>query len=161
MANIINNRSELLFLYEIENANPNGDPLNEKRPRFDTEDSKALVSDVRLKRTIRDYWYEYKGYDGTGEKDIFVSKRLENGDWSQPKPIGKPINTKLDDESPFIHPDGQTLYFMSKGNFNSHCVPLIRMSTAARFCKKGIISIALLACPFPVPCIAYKIFIII
>ena len=72
MANIINNRSELLFLYEIENANPNGDPLNENRPRFDTEDSKALVSDVRLKRTIRDYWYEYKGYDGTGEKDIFV-----------------------------------------------------------------------------------------
>ena len=72
MADNIKNRSELLFLYEIENANPNGDPLSENRPRFDNEDSKALVSDVRLKRTIRDYWYEYKGYDGTSEKDIFV-----------------------------------------------------------------------------------------
>lgn len=72
MNNTINNRTELLFLYEIENANPNGDPLNENRPRFDTEDSRAIVSDVRLKRTIRDYWFAYKGYNGSGDKDIFV-----------------------------------------------------------------------------------------
>ncbi len=72
MNNIINKRTELLFLYETENANPNGDPLNENRPRFDLSDSRAIVSDVRLKRTIRDYWFEYEGYDGTGEKDIFV-----------------------------------------------------------------------------------------
>jgi len=68
----IKNRTELLFLYEIENANPNGDPLNENRPRFDSEDSRAIVSDVRLKRTIRDYWFEYKGHNGTNGKDIFV-----------------------------------------------------------------------------------------
>lgn len=69
---IIKNRTELLFLYEIENANPNGDPLNENRPRFDSEDSRAIVSDVRLKRTIRDFWFEYKGHNGSGDKDIFV-----------------------------------------------------------------------------------------
>jgi CRISPR-associated protein Csh2 len=68
----IKNRSEILFLYEIENANPNGDPLNENRPRFDSEENKVLVSDVRLKRTIRDYWFEYKGYNGSNGKDIFV-----------------------------------------------------------------------------------------
>jgi len=73
MSTTITNRSELLFLYDIENANPNGDPLNENRPRFDTESSTILVSDVRLKRTIRDYWFEYKGYNGQGDKqDIFV-----------------------------------------------------------------------------------------
>ena len=73
MSEIISNRSELLFLYDIENANPNGDPLNENRPRFDTESSTILVSDVRLKRTIRDYWFEYKGYNGQGEnQDVFV-----------------------------------------------------------------------------------------
>jgi CRISPR-associated protein Csh2 len=73
MSEIISNRSELLFLYDIENANPNGDPLNENRPRFDTESSTILVSDVRLKRTIRDYWFEYKGYNGRGDnQDIFV-----------------------------------------------------------------------------------------
>lgn len=73
MSKLVSNRSELLFLYDIENGNPNGDPLNENRPRFDTESSTILVSDVRLKRTIRDYWYEYKGFNGHGEnQDIFV-----------------------------------------------------------------------------------------
>lgn len=73
MSKIISNRSELLFLYDIENANPNGDPLNENRPRFDTENSTILVTDVRLKRTIRDYWYEYKNFNGQGEnQDVFV-----------------------------------------------------------------------------------------
>lgn len=72
MENLVKNRSELLFLYEIENANPNGDPFNENRPRFDNEDSTVIVSDVRLKRTIRDYWYEYKGYNGKNGNDIFV-----------------------------------------------------------------------------------------
>lgn len=72
MAETIKNRSELLFLYEIENANPNGDPLNENRPRFDAENSTVIVSDVRLKRTIRDYWFEYKGFNGSNGKDIFV-----------------------------------------------------------------------------------------
>lgn len=72
MAQTIKNRSEILFLYEIENANPNGDPLNENRPRFDAENSTVIVSDVRLKRTIRDYWFEYKGFNGLDGKDIFV-----------------------------------------------------------------------------------------
>lgn len=72
MNQIIDKRSELLFLYDIENANPNGDPINENRPRFDTEDSTVLVTDVRLKRTIRDYWYENKGFNGKNGKDIFV-----------------------------------------------------------------------------------------
>lgn len=81
MSEIINNRSELLFLFDIENANPNGDPLNENRPRFDTESSTILVSDVRLKRTIRDYWFEYKGYNGQGDnQDVFVREtKYEDG----------------------------------------------------------------------------------
>lgn len=77
----ISNRSEILFLYEIENTNPNGDPFNENRPRFDLEDSRVLVSDVRLKRTIRDYWFEYNGFNGSDEKDIYAreTRYKENG----------------------------------------------------------------------------------
>ena len=70
--NIIKERSEILFLYEVENTNPNGDPLNENRPRYDEEEGRVLVSDVRLKRTIRDYWFNFKGYNGQDGKDIFV-----------------------------------------------------------------------------------------
>jgi len=83
MSDTIKNRSEILFLYEIENANPNGDPMNENRPRFDSEDGTALVSDVRIKRTIRDYWYEYKGFNGKEDKDIFVREtEYQDGDKS-------------------------------------------------------------------------------
>jgi CRISPR-associated protein Csh2 len=76
MSDILKNRTEILFLYDIENANPNGDPLNENRPRFDSETNTVLVSDVRLKRTIRDFWYEYKGFNGKDGKDIFVRETL-------------------------------------------------------------------------------------
>jgi len=78
MGKIIDKRSEILFLYDIENANPNGDPINENRPRFDTENSTVLVTDVRLKRSIRDYWYEYKGFNGKNGRDVFVRETTYN-----------------------------------------------------------------------------------
>lgn len=49
-------RREILFLYSVKDANPNGDPLNANHPRFDAETGRILVSDVRIKRTIRDQW---------------------------------------------------------------------------------------------------------
>jgi len=52
-------RTEILFVYDITDANPNGDPNDENRPRWDPDTGKAKVSDVRLKRTIRDYWHAY------------------------------------------------------------------------------------------------------
>ncbi|MEN4006114.1 MAG: type I-B CRISPR-associated protein Cas7/Csh2 [Methanobacteriaceae archaeon] len=60
------NRSELVFLYDVTYANPNGDPLDENKPRIDEETEINLVTDVRLKRTIRDYLYDFK------DQDIFV-----------------------------------------------------------------------------------------
>ncbi len=50
------NRREILFLYSVKDANPNGDPLNANHPRYDEDTGQIMVSDVRLKRTIRDQW---------------------------------------------------------------------------------------------------------
>jgi CRISPR-associated protein Csh2 len=50
------NRREILFLYTVKDANPNGDPLNENHPRYDEDTEQVLVSDVRIKRTVRDEW---------------------------------------------------------------------------------------------------------
>ncbi|AAD36864.1 CRISPR-associated protein Csh2 [Thermotoga maritima MSB8] len=61
--NPVKNRSEVLFIYDVKWANPNGDPLDENRPRFDEETSRLFVTDVRLKRTVRDYLAEC--YDET------------------------------------------------------------------------------------------------
>lgn len=49
-------RRELLFVYSVKDANPNGDPLNANHPRFDENSGQILVSDVRVKRTVRDQW---------------------------------------------------------------------------------------------------------
>src|SRR5438105_9091425 len=57
---VISKRSEILFVYDATDVNPNGDPNDENRPRMDTETSRAKVSDVRLKRTIRDYLHDYR-----------------------------------------------------------------------------------------------------
>jgi len=51
-----------------------------------------------------------------GGRDIWRSKRNEQGEWSNPVNLGPTINTTSDDESPFFHPDGKTLYFMSSGH---------------------------------------------
>lgn len=55
MGEIIKQNGEFFFLYDAKMANPNGDPDDENRPRMDTERERNLVSDVRLKRYIRDY----------------------------------------------------------------------------------------------------------
>ncbi len=51
-----------------------------------------------------------------GGNDLWVSYRQPDGRWGQPVNLGANINTEDDDQAPFIHPDGQTLYFMSKGH---------------------------------------------
>jgi outer membrane protein OmpA-like peptidoglycan-associated protein len=52
-----------------------------------------------------------------GGKDIFISKWNEKRKyWSEPLNLGNTINTKYDEEGVFIHPDGKTLYFSSKGH---------------------------------------------
>jgi len=60
---MIKNRSEILFLYDVRDANPNGDPLDENKPRIDEETGVNLVTDVRLKRTIRDYLYDFRNME--------------------------------------------------------------------------------------------------
>ncbi len=53
---------------------------------------------------------------GLGGKDIYKSFKLPNGKWGNPQNLGAKINTAQDDDCPFIHPDGKTLYFSSKGH---------------------------------------------
>jgi CRISPR-associated protein Csh2 len=67
----VKNRGEILFLYDLKDANPNGDPLDSNKPRIDEETSINIVTDVRLKRTIRDYLFEYK------EQEIFVREKAD------------------------------------------------------------------------------------
>lgn len=65
----IGSNSEILFVFDARMCNPNGDPDDENKPRMDYNRSRNLVSDVRLKRYIRDYLGDYYK-----DVSIFVSK---------------------------------------------------------------------------------------
>lgn len=76
----IRNNSDILFLYDAVNCNVNGDPDQENKPRMDYETKTALVSDVRIKRTIRDFLAE-KGYGifvrTLNDKKVTMDKMFE------------------------------------------------------------------------------------
>ena len=55
MSEVIKNRYEFVILFEVENGNPNGDPDAGNMPRIDPETNLGLVTDVCLKRKIRNY----------------------------------------------------------------------------------------------------------
>lgn len=53
---------------------------------------------------------------GFGGRDIYTSEKGENGEWGKAKNMGNVINTQYDEDAPFIHPDGVTLFFSSNGH---------------------------------------------
>lgn len=101
MAEVIQNRYEFVILFDVENGNPNGDPDAGNLPRIDPESGYGIVTDVCLKRKIRNYVEtvkeEEKGYKiyirqevplncsdneayeylGTNEKDIKDLKKKD------------------------------------------------------------------------------------
>ena len=73
--------NEILYLYDAKLTNPNGDPDEENRPRMDYEREMNLVSDLRLKRYIRDY-LSLKGHDifvrRVDDKAVTADKRIKD-----------------------------------------------------------------------------------
>lgn len=93
MNTTIENRSELIFLYDVKYANPNGDPMDMNRPRIDEDSMKCLVTDVRLKRTIRDYLdISFINFGKEGE-EIFIKEIIkEDGNTASVKDRVKEIS---------------------------------------------------------------------
>ncbi len=82
MSNIIENRYEFVYLFDVENGNPNGDPDAGNMPRIDPETSYGLVSDVCLKRKVRNFVEIVKSNNAPNkiyirEKAVLSSSRKE------------------------------------------------------------------------------------
>lgn len=87
-------RSEILFLYDNVDNNPNGDPVDSNKPRIDEETGINLVTDVRLKRTIRDFLHDYKNHE------IFIKEIRDDKDKVQDgKTRAKAFGSKKDEIS--------------------------------------------------------------
>lgn len=70
----LNNRYEFVLLYDVENGNPNGDPDAGNMPRIDPETGYGIVTDVCLKRKIRNYIELVKG--GEAPFKIYVTEGI-------------------------------------------------------------------------------------
>jgi CRISPR-associated protein Csd2 len=74
MSEMIKNRYEFVLLYDVENGNPNGDPDAGNMPRIDPETGYGIVTDVCLKRKVRNYVELVKG-DAPGFK-IYIKEGI-------------------------------------------------------------------------------------
>ena len=75
-SNAIDNRYEFVIFFDVENGNPNGDPDAGNMPRVDSETGHGIVTDVCLKRKIRNY-VELVKNDAPGNK-IFIKEVLND-----------------------------------------------------------------------------------
>ena len=76
--------------------------------------SSAWESQPSISADGRTLYFASNRSGGKGKMDIWKSTLDNSGNWSEPVNLEE-INTADDDSSPFIHPDGQTLYFASDG----------------------------------------------
>ena len=101
MSKILDKRYEFVLFFEVENGNPNGDPDAGNMPRIDPETSHGLVTDVCLKRKVRNYIDLIK--DGNAPYDIYVRENavLNNINLEAYKGLGiKPEPKKLPKDDP-------------------------------------------------------------
>jgi CRISPR-associated protein Csd2 len=104
MSEVIKNRYEFVLLYDVENGNPNGDPDMGNMPRVDPQTGYGIVTDVCLKRKIRDYVDIVKG--GTKGYDIYVRSGAVLNDQHKKAYAGTSVpeskKPKKDDEAKLI-----------------------------------------------------------
>jgi len=78
--------------------------------------TKSRETDASLSADGQTLFFTSDRKGGYGGLDIYMSRKLPTGAWGIPQNLGPNINTPYDEEGPFIHPDGVTLFFSSKGH---------------------------------------------
>ena len=112
MGQAIKNRYDFVFFFDVENGNPNGDPDAGNMPRIDPETGIGIVSDVCLKRKVRNYVDEVKGQDiateipqGSQGYKIYVQEKAVLNDRNKVayihldlSPVDKKLPKKIEDQ---------------------------------------------------------------
>lgn len=80
--------------------------------------SKWHESSVSLSYDSKRLYFVSDREGGLGDRDIYYSDKDAKGEWGPAINIGPVLNTKYAEEGVFIHPDGKTIYFSSKGHNN-------------------------------------------
>lgn len=89
---------------------------DEEAFRTPLDKKKKEKSIIYLATNNNQVFFSSYGDDAEHGKDIYVIRKLPNGEWSKPQTLGYPVNTEYDEDYPFLHPNGKVLYFCSKGH---------------------------------------------
>jgi hypothetical protein len=108
-------RKDFYRLYELEGiegkiiAKP-----EDFRSKYDEKVGERSV--IFFPDNANELYYSSYGKKGDQGKDIYRVVKIGGDSWSDPVRLGPSINTPYDEDYPFIHPDGRTLFFASKGH---------------------------------------------
>lgn len=121
----VSSDGQKMFIFKSEKLNEGDIYETELKGRVWTEPVK-LVDGVNMEGSIessasissdgRTLVFTSNRAGGKGGFDIYIARRPLDGQWEKAVNIGDNINTPLDEESPFLHADGLSLYFSSKGH---------------------------------------------
>lgn len=112
-----------LFIYKDDKGDGNiyfsnlvGDRWAAPQKLNEFVNSKAWEGNASISADGNLLYFSSEREGGLGGKDIYVSRKLPNGDWGKAMNLGPKVNTPYNDDAPYIHPDGVTLYFSSEGH---------------------------------------------
>lgn len=109
------NKADYFRSYDVKNIG--GKLLVKPEDYISSIDKKKKENSVIYLSSQGDFiYYSSYGESGSTGKDIYVVTKLENGTWTKPQMLPTTINTNFDEDFPFLHPNGKTLYFASKGH---------------------------------------------
>jgi len=80
--------------------------------------TKYWESHASVSRDGKSLYFTSNRKDGYGGLDIYMAERMPNGSWGNPVNLGPKINSRLNEETPFISDNGKILFFSSYGHYN-------------------------------------------
>lgn len=114
---------ELLFIFKY--TGDNGDIYVSHRDNGKYGPAEKLAGDINspswegsvsMSTDQKKIYFASERPGGFGGKDLYVATKNEDGSWGNVKNLGDKINTKYDEDAPFISPDSRTLVFSSEGH---------------------------------------------
>lgn len=114
-----------MIIYRASMEKPNGELLITQRAQgmwsrpermTDRINSKYHEPSATIAPDGTEIYFSSDRPGGHGGRDLYRIRRLPNGQWSEPLNLGPEINTPYDEDAPFMHSDGTTLFFSSNGH---------------------------------------------
>ena len=106
--------SDFFRLYDLSNIGGTLLVTEEFQTRLDKKNNHTPL--IHFPANPNQIYYSSYGEDGRTGKDIYVRRKLPDGTWGAAQKVRGGVNTKYDEDFPYMHPNGRYLYFSSQGH---------------------------------------------